>query len=759
MNKSLRVLIVEDSEDDVLLLLRELRRGGYDPVYERVEDANAMQAALANRPWDVVLSDYSMPRFSAPAALTLLQQSGIDLPFIIVSGTIGEAAAVAAMKSGAHDFLVKGQMARLIPAVEREMREARVRRERTEAEEALRQRENYFRALIENVSDIITTMDASGRITYTSPAITRILGYEPAEYEGRIAFDFIHPEDRPEADAMFAQLLQETDINSVVQFRARHKDGSWCWLEAIGRALLANASGQEVVIVLRDISTRKQIETEREKLLTRIIDQAREVQFIVNTIPEGIFMLSEDEEIRLTNPIAREYLGLLAPDWPNGRLTHLGHRPLVELLTSPPKGLWHELESHGRFFELIARPIEDGPGNRGWAFVLRDVTRERQIQQQVRSQERLAAVGQLAAGIAHDFNNSLAVIKLYTDLLLHAAELSGQHRERLNTISRQTQRAADLIQQILDFSRQSLMERQSLDLLAYLQELTRLLKRTLPEVIQVTFEPAAQTAFTIFADPSRIQQAILNLAFNARDAMPQGGHLSIGLDSLWVQKGTAVPVSGMATGEWVHLSIRDTGLGITPQDLDHIFEPFFTTKEHGKGTGLGLAQVYGIVQQHEGFIDVATAVGQGTTFHLYFPAYADPQQAPRVRDEAVPLGAGQLVLVVEDEETIRQALIESLAMLNYQVLEAENGREALPLIQQYRDKIAVILSDIIMPEMGGVALFHTLRERQIHIPFIMITGYVVEKDMENLRALGLRGWQTKPLDLDKLASLLQEALS
>jgi two-component system cell cycle sensor histidine kinase/response regulator CckA len=215
----------------------------------------------------------------------------------------------------------------------------------------------------------------------------------------------------------------------------------------------------------------------------------------------------------------------------------------------------------------------------------------------------------------------------------------------------------------------------------------------------------------------------------------------------------------MAPGKWIHLSVRDSGAGIAPDVRDHIFEPFFTTKEHGKGTGLGLAQVYGIVQQHDAFIDVATAVAQGTTFHLYFPALDEPPEAKRLLDESVPLGAGQLVLVVEDDETIRQALVESLAMLNYQVLQAENGREAMAQVEQQQDQIAVVISDIIMPEMGGIALFHTLREREFSIPFILITGYVVEKDMENLRALGLRGWLAKPLDLDKLAQLLQQTLS
>ncbi len=760
MLKTLRVLIVEDSEDDTELLLRELRRGGYDPVYVRVEDAEAMQAALDEQEWDVILSDYAMPRFSAPAALHLLQESGLDLPFIIISGTIGDEVGVAALKAGAHDFLIKGQLARLIPAIERELRDAEVRRDRMQAERVLRDRESYFRALIENVSDIIITLDATGKIIYASPAVTHILGYLPEEYEGSNAFDLIHPDDRPEVYTLFAQLFQQPTISNATQFRTQHQDGSWCWLEATGRSLPSEAGVEAGVIVLRDITARKQAEKEREQLLGQILGHAREVQFIVDTVPEGIFMLSEAGNIRLTNPIAKEFLELLAPEWENGRLTHLGTRPLIKLLTSPPKGLWHELKYNGRFFEIIARPVESGPEQRGWVFVMRDVTQERQIQQQVQSQERLAAVGQLAAGIAHDFNNSLAVIRLYTDMLTRTADLIPRNQERLQTISMQTRRAADLIQQILDFSRQSLMERQPLDLLLFLKEITALLKRTLPEDIQIDLTAAENSEYIIHADSSRIQQAILNLAFNARDAMPQGGVLTIRLTVLQLASDIISPVSGMPAGEWVQVDVSDNGTGIPTETVAHIFEPFFSTKERGKGTGLGLAQVYGIVQQHEGFIDVTTELNQGTTFHLYFPTYSgDEYDAPQLLDETVPMGQGQLILIVEDEETVRQALVESLTLLNYKVIEAENAREALALLDQHHRKIALVLSDIIMPTMGGIALFHTLHERDLDIPFIMVTGYAVERDMEGLRAMGLAGWLTKPLDLAKLARLMHQVLT
>lgn len=761
MSKSLRVLIVEDSVDDTDLLVRELRRSGYDPLYERVEDAPAMKAALTQQTWDIVLSDYTLPRFSAPAALSLLQKSGIDLPFIIISGTVGEDTAVAALKAGANDFLVKGQLTRLAPAIERELKDAQVRQERRAAERALHDQEHYFQVLIENVSDVIITLDETGQITYASPALTRILGYMPAEHIGLNVVDLLHPDDVQENAAQFSQLLQQPGGSGVTQFRAQRKNGSWCWLEATSRNLLAEPGVNAVVTVLRDITERKRAETEREQLLAQIRSQAQEVQFIVDTVPEAIFLLSEDCHVKLTNPTAAEYLTLLSPGWEDGRIQQIGQYSLVQLLTSPPKGLWHEVNHDGRHFEAIARPVEFSPQHQGWVFVLRDVTREREIQRQVQSQERLAAVGQLAAGIAHDFNNSLAVIKLYTDVLQRTAELSPRNQERMQTVSQQTQRAADLIQQILDFSRQSLIERQPLDLLPFLKELTKLLKRTMPENVQVRLD-AEKDEFIIHADPSRIQQVILNLAFNVRDAMPQGGHMTLSLNTVQFIANDAFPVPGMTPGTWVQVGVADTGTGIPAEMLAHIFEPFFTTKARDKGTGLGLAQVYGIVQQHDGFIDVRTEEAQGTTFFLYFPSWAEGEAVALSPDTTeLQYGQGQKILLVEDDPATRQAVADGLTLLNYEVIEAVNGREALSILETKADEISLVLSDAVMPELGGIALLHAMRQQNLTIPVILLTGHplnTLRKKVEDLQSLGLNGLLPKPPNLEELSHLLARVL-
>jgi PAS domain S-box-containing protein len=524
-------------------------------------------------------------------------------------------------------------------------------------------------------------------------------------------------------------------------------DGSKGWFE-----LSIQPVPEGIFILSYDITEHKEAETALRQSKT-------ELQHIIDSVPEGVLLLTTDGSVRLTNPVADRFLKILAPDWEDGRLTYLGNWPLNELLTSPPKGLWHEISVEQHAFEAIARPVEHGPENSGWVLVLRDVTQEREIQRRAQQQDRLAAVGQLAAGIAHDFNNIMAVITLYAQLLSRKVPMPPDAQEKLSTIEQQAHRATDLIQQILDFSRQSVLDRQPLDLLPFMKELVKLLERTLPEHIQLRLA-YSEAEYLIQADPSRIQQVMMNLAVNARDAMPQGGRLRMSLATVQTEKSKPLPVGYMPPGQWIQIEVKDSGSGIPPQALPQIFEPFFTTKEVGRGTGLGLAQVYGIIQQHEGYIDVVTRVRQGTTFSLYFPALGAGEKA------AVPLdttslqpGQGQLVLVAEDNPETRQALVDSLTLLNYEVIEATNGREALTTLVARATEIELVLSDAVMPKMGGVALLHAMRKQKLKIPLVLLTGHPLGKELENLEALGLAGWLPKPPTLVNLSRLLAQVLA
>ena len=531
-----------------------------------------------------------------------------------------------------------------------------------------------------------------------------------------------------------------------------------CFLSA---SSLRDARGELVGImgVSRDITEQKRAEEERERLLIQNQEQARQVRQIVNTVPEGVLLLDSDGRVVLANPIAERELSVLAGAQVGDILTGLGDHPLAQVLTPPPtEGLWHEVKAGAQTFEIIARPMGNDLEPEDWVLVVNDVTQEREVRERLQRQERLAAVGQLAAGIAHDFNNIMAVIVLYAQMTKRTEGLPARVQERMATINQQAQHATKLIQQILDFSRQSILERRPLDLLPLLKEQSRLLERTLPESIEIDlgYEP---DEYTVNADPTRMQQMVTNLAVNARDAMPEGGNLRIRLERIEIKPGESPILPEMEAGEWVQVTVSDTGTGIPPDVLSRVFDPFFTTKEPGAGTGLGLAQVDGIVGAHEGHIDVETQVGKGTTFSIYLPALpAHPVEQFETELFVPHEGRGETVLVVEDEMTVREALVESLQSLNYGVLEAADGQEALEILEQYGGQIALVLSDVIMPRMGGKALFHAMRQRGLTMPVLMLSGHPIKSELDSLRTQGLVEWMHKPPNLEQLSQLLAQTL-
>ncbi|HOU13563.1 MAG TPA: PAS domain S-box protein [Anaerolineae bacterium] len=489
--------------------------------------------------------------------------------------------------------------------------------------------------------------------------------------------------------------------------------------------------------------------TSTEQLLAQIEAQARQVQDIIDTVPEGVLLLSARGWILLTNPVAEDILASIGIDV-NAQLTQLGNRTMAELLTSPPQGLHHEVLAGDRCFEIIARPVANGPEQ--WVLVIHDATQERSVRQQLERQERLASVGQLAAGIAHDFNNILAGIVLYSQMSLRIPNLSPQLRERLTVIVEQAHRAADLINQILDFGGRAVLDRRAVDLALLLEEQVRLWERTLPETIHISLTYGAD-ACIVNADQTRMQQLFMNLVLNARDAMPEGGALRITLERVHL-------ADAERSGDWVRADVTDTGTGIPDDVLPRIYDPFFTTKAPGKGSGLGLAQVYGIVVSHDGWIDVKTQLGKGTTFSIYLPALAVPTFTNATPEtDALPMGHGETILVVEDNAVTRGAVVSALEMLQYHVLEAANGKEALDIVAQRGAEIAIVLSDLVMPEMGGKALATALRQRAPRVRVVVMSGHPLGIEVDSLRAVGVVGWVQKPPGLQALAEALAQAFA
>jgi two-component system cell cycle sensor histidine kinase/response regulator CckA len=615
---------------------------------------------------------------------------------------------------------------------------------------------------------VVTTPD--GTITIFNDACVEFLGIEDEPdikpginlFTMRRSWQDLDAEGNPvPLDELPLALALRGKATQGKELRALRKDGTERW-EVVDGVPIYDRDGNLIagLIIFPDITRRKRVEAEREQLLSQVREQAQRVQHIVDTVPEGVILLDPGLRVLLANPLGEKDLVALAGAQVGDVLTHLGDRSIEELLTSPPKGLWHEVTIEHRSFQVIARPIENGPTPKGWVLVVRDVTQQREVERRLQQQERLSTVGQLAAGMAHDFNNIMAVIALYAGLSLRAPDLSENVRERLRTINKQAHRASQLIQQILDFSRRAVLERGPLDLVAFLKEQIKLLQRTLPEHIQIDMA-YEEDEYTVNADPTRIQQAVMNLATNARDAMPGGGHLHFALERITLGERDKPPLPEMEPGRWVRLTVTDTGVGISPEIQPHVFDPFFTTKEPGKGSGLGLPQVYGIVKQHEGHIDFTTEPGRGTTFALYLPALPMPRPpVPAGKTEPLPQGQGQTILVVEDEAATRRALVESLETLNYRVLEALNGQQALAIFEQHAGTVDLVLSDVVMPKMGGKALLYALQERDPAVGVILLTGHPLdEQELEGLHASGLRSWILKPISLEQLARVVIEALS
>ncbi len=643
--------------------------------------------------------------------------------------------------------------------------------DRKQAEEALRRSEERFRRAIAEAPFPAMIHAEDGEVVFINAEWKRVTGYRHDEIPTIEAWtEKAYGAHQGAVREVIAGTHEATGHTNEGDFEIRCRDGSTCIWTFRSTSLDTDERGRHLALSMAvDITEQVYAREKRERLATQISTQARQMQAILDTVPQGVVLLDSDGRILHINPVAKKELAVLtgssrqnpgAGVQKGDELTHLGERPLAELLTSPPvKGLWHEVLSGESTFEIIARPVEQGPEPERWVLVIKDVTRERKVHAQLQRQERLAAVGQLAGGIAHDFNNIMAVIILYAGMVAQSEELTERDQEKVTIIGEQSRHAARLIEQILDFSRQAVLKQRPLDLLPLLKEQVKLLARTLPEHIEITLAHGEEE-YMIGADPTRMQQMMMNLALNARDAMPGGGTLYIGLDKIEVQPGASPLLPEMEAGEWVRLTVSDTGTGIAPNVLSRIFDPFFTTKAPGEGTGLGLAQVDGIVGQHEGRIGVETAVEKGTTFTVYLPALTErPVEPPTPDVSNIPRGQGETVLVVEDQAAVRAALVDTLEQMNYQALEAANGEQALAVMQAHGEQIALVVSDVVMPVMGGVRLLHALRQQGWETPVILLTGHVVGEDLDKLHVQGLSTWLPKPPDVEQLARAIAGALA
>jgi two-component system cell cycle sensor histidine kinase/response regulator CckA len=631
----LRVLIVEDSALDAELLVAELLRGGYDVEHTRVETAREMADALAGATWDVVVSDHELPGFSGPAALALLQESGLDLPFIVISGRIGEELAVSSLKAGADDFLIKGRLARLIPVIERERREVGERREHQRAAEALRRSEAQYRSLVDGAAFGIYRATIDGRFVTANPALVAMLGCASVDELIGIGLQ---------------QLFVDPDVPADLIRRSRER---------------AHFAGEEA------LWQRKNGTNIRVRLSGRLID---------------------------------------AHD------------------TSPA------------LFEGIVE----------------DVTEQHRLHEQLRQAQKMEAIGQLAGGVAHDFNNMLTAILGYSELLQEQIGPDKPIGRDLRQIQAAAERAADLTRQLLAFSRKQVLALTAVNLSDVVQRVEPMLRRLLGERITIVTDLAGDLG-AVTADVSQLEHLLINLAVNARDAMPQGGELRFATVRVTLDAAFAEQHPGSIAGIYNAVRVTDSGTGMPAGIKAQIFEPFFTTKERGQGTGLGLAAVYGTVKQFGGYIDVESELGRGTTFTIYLPQVESVvAAAPAGSAISSPVGH-ETILLVEDEGSVRAFAKITLERFGYRVVEADSAERALEVLESLHE-VHLLLTDVVLPRMDGPELAERVTDQRPATRVLLMSGYAAgfETSMASLR------WNTrllaKPFTGQTLLTRTREAL-
>jgi signal transduction histidine kinase len=806
-----QLLVVDDAAAIRDTLVTILSSYGYRVT--AVPDAVSALRCAAAQPFNLALLDINLPDRSGVDLIEPLHRLQPHLAVIMLTGEASAMTAISALNQGADAYLTKPwdeqrtvatirealHKQRLASENERLVRELqRELEERRRAEQAAQTQRAIAEALAETAAVVNSSLDINRIMDAILARVGRVVPHDSANFmlitNGIARVIRNRPQARPEPEEQLLGLRFPVATTPVLQRMVEtlqpaivaetHDNLRWVqlspspWIrsyvaapiavdgEVIGFLSLNSATphfftdehghhlaafAHQAGIAIRNAT----LYARTRKLLQTTEAQAQQMRRLFDTVSDGLIFLDQKRRVLMSNPLGEQYLQQLFSDSP-GPIHHLGPVALDSLLEAyRASGAIQQIalsEPEPRIFETRIYTVPAAAGGEGYLILLHDATEERAQQQYLQRQDQLATVGRLAAGIAHDFNNIMAVITLYAQVL-ETAELSPKHRERLRVILEQAKSASALIRQILDFSRQSVLERGPLHLTSYLKELLKLSQRTLPETIRLDFT-YGDDDYDIYADPTRIQQAMLNLIVNAGDAMAGGGSLSVTLERLGASFVPTLP--DMPHQDWIHIAVSDTGAGIPAHVLPHIFEPFFTTKAPGEGTGLGLAQVYGIVKQHDGFIDVTTRPGSGTTFHLYFP----PLQIPRtgvleIATRTGPLAEGELVMVVEDNEYIRSALCETLEALNYRVLGAADGVEALDLVATHGAEIAAVISDMVMPHMGGRQLYEELLQRLPGMGIVLFSGYPLDEQSKALVEGGRITWLEKPFTRGAIANAIR----
>ena len=598
----LQILHIEDSPQDAEIIRERLIDAGFAMHIDWATNEQEFTDFLQSGHYDIVLADYRLPAFDAPAALRLVQSLWPDIPFICVSGAVGEEKAVELLKQGATDYIPKDRLDKLPMAMRRALDEVGERIARRAAEEALRASEERHRAILQTAIDGFWVADIEGRLLEVNETYCRMSGY-----------------------------------------------------------------------------------TAQELLTMRILDMVTEEE--VNDIAGRIQNIMNQGEARFESRHRRK------------------------------DGSMYDVEVSVQY-----QPVDGGR----FVVFLQDITEHRKLEEQLRQSQKMEAIGQLAGGVAHDFNNILTVIIGYCDLLKMKPVLNDAGKRAIEQISIAAAKAAQLTRGLLAFSRKQVMDTIPVNLNDIVQQVQKFLVRIIGEDITLKAIYNNPT-LRVMADAGQIEQVLMNLATNSRDAMPEGGVLTIETGLQEIDDSFVHSHDWGKPGSYALITVSDTGTGMDEETLKRIFEPFFTTKEVGKGTGLGMAIVYGIVNQHNGFIYVISEQGKGTTFKIFIPLIGKEEftDTPEAVAE-LPKGGTETILVAEDDASVREVVATVLGDSGYEVIYAEDGQDAVEKFSANMSRVKLILMDMVMPKKSGLEAYKEIKQLRTDIKVLFTSGYTAD---------------------------------
>jgi PAS domain S-box-containing protein len=776
---SLRLLHLEKYEGDAALALALLAEEGFSCQTTRVPTLDGFSIALEDGgPFDLILSDLSSV-VDGHGALALARNTQPGVPFIFLTGTGGAETVVEALKSGASDYVIKGRLSRLAPAVQRALAEARERAGKVagvvemvedvtkgkQAEEELRHSHELLRAVIAASPLATVLLDPEGRVIIWNAAAERIFGWREAEVLGHYLPSV--PESKRREFADLRSRVMGGEFLAGVEIRRRNKNGSVVEV-SLHAAPVFNAEGTVVAMmsVMADISERKRIEGELQ-------ESERRFRAAFEDAAIGMCLTGPDGRFLTVNRVFGAMLGytpeeltaldLFQVTYPEDRLK--SRRWIEGMLAGEPLPTQMEKRFVTRegavVWGMVSKNLlRDGSGAPLY-FVnqIQDITERKHLGLQLLHAQKMEAVGTLAGGIAHDFNNLLTAIVGYGTLLEMRIDPQDPLAGHVGKILATADRAAALTQSLLAFSRKRTIEPHPVDLNRLVQEVGELLRRVLREDIELRTN-LHDDPVTGHADSGQVEQILINLATNARDAMPTGGLLEVTTAMVDIDESFVAAHSYGVPGRYALLAVADNGRGMDEPTRKRIFEPFYTTKDVGKGSGLGLAIVYGIVKQHQGFINCYSEPDRGTIFRIYLPAAEGAIESVPPALSAPPTGGAETILLAEDDPWVRSLTREVLERFGYTVIEAADGEEAVACLQQHGEKIDLALLDVIMPRRNGREALAAMREFRPGLPALFTSGYTADiLQLPGLQSQEARtGFLSKPVAPAELLRAVRKLL-